>query len=82
MPRYHFNVRDGTAIPDDEGTVLADLKAARHAAIQLAGALLRDNPEGFWTGEDWQMDVTNDVGLILFSLHFMATDAPSVSGSR
>ena len=42
MPRYFFHVQDGKDIPDTEGTVLADHKAARIEAIATSGAMLRD----------------------------------------
>jgi len=77
MPRYYFDVYDGTALPDAEGTELPDLASARNEAVRLAGALLRDSPETFRTGEEWHMDVFDDAGLLQFTLTFFATDAPA-----
>lgn len=42
--------------------------------------MLRDEPESFWIGGEWRMDVTDAQGLILFSLHFTATIAPVLRG--
>ena len=81
MPRFHFNVHDGTNIPDVEGAELPNLDAARREAVKLSGALLRDHADQFWTGEQWTMDVTDERGLILFSLLFVATNAPSTGHS-
>lgn len=78
MPRYHFHVHDGISMPDETGHELADLAAARNEAVTLAGSLLRDDPHTFWRGEEWQMEVCDDTGMILFKLTFFATDAPSV----
>jgi hypothetical protein len=75
VPRFHFNVRDGTNIPDPDGTELPDLKSARKEAVKLAGRLLLDEPDSFWEGSDWHVEVTDDRGVILFRLDFMATDA-------
>jgi hypothetical protein len=75
VPRFHFNVRDGTNIPDPKGTELADIRAARTEAVKLAGRLLLDEPDTFWEGSDWHVEVTDDRGVILFRLDFMATDA-------
>ena len=79
MPHYFFDVRDGTYMPDREGTELAGLAAARVAAVELAGALLKDNPAKFWDGDDWRIEVKDDGNVILFVLHFSATDSAAVS---
>ncbi|HEX4693142.1 DUF6894 family protein [Sphingomonas sp.] len=76
MPRYHFNIHDGTDVPDLEGVKLADLAAARIHATRYASDLLRDQQATFWNGNEWRMSVTDEHGLILFSLTFLATDAP------
>jgi len=75
MPRYFFEVHDGTFFPDSEGTELADLPAARIAAVELAGGLLRDGAEAFWRGHNWRVDVKDRSGAVLFALHFHATQA-------
>jgi hypothetical protein len=74
MPRYFFHVIDGRDIIDNEGSELADLKEARVEAIQLAGAILRDEGDKFWKGEEWHMNVTDASGLSLLKLHFSAVD--------
>ena len=79
MPVYHFNVKDGSEIPDPDGTELPDLHTARKEAVKLAGRLLLDDPETFWEGSEWHVEVTDDSGLLLFRLDFMATEAPVVS---
>jgi hypothetical protein len=78
VPRYHFNVHDGVSLPDPDGTELATLDAARVEAVRLAGQLLLDSGEEFWSNGDWKVDVTNDRGLILFTLMFSAFDAPCI----
>jgi hypothetical protein len=45
--------------------------------VQYAGELMRDQPEAFWGGAIWTMTVTDDAGLTLFVLTFMASIAPS-----
>lgn len=74
MPRYFFNVIDGRSIIDTEGSELADLKEARVEAIQLAGAILRDEGDTFWNGEVWHMNVTDAAGQSVLKLHFSAQD--------
>jgi len=76
MPRFHFNVQDGASSPDEEGTDLPDLEAARMSATALAGELLKDNARAFWQCPEWQLTVTDDRGLALFTVHVLASDAP------
>ena len=77
MPLYHFNVEDGAAYPDVEGTECADLEAARAEAILRSGALLRDHSSSFWGGHGWKLIVTDDAGMIMFTLHFLAVSSPA-----
>jgi hypothetical protein len=77
MPRYHFNVQDGMQYPDTQGTALPNLEAARMEAVERIGALLRDNAESFWNGEKWNMTVTDENRMVMFTLHFLATNSPA-----
>ena len=76
MPQFHFNVRDGSDLPDRDGTELPDLRTARREAVKLAGRLLLDEPDTFWEGSDWRVEVTDAEGLTLFWLDFTGADAP------
>jgi hypothetical protein len=54
MPRYFFNVRDGSDLPDTEGSELPDLRAAQIEAIRTSGEMLHGIKGGadFWSGDD------------------------------
>ena len=44
MPRYFFHIRDGEElIPDDEGSNLADLPAARKEAAQTVREIIAES---------------------------------------
>lgn len=73
MPRYFFHVADGDDFPDLQGTVLENDAAARMEAVRFSGHLLSDNPERFWSGQEWKMRVTDDSDLTLFELMFAVT---------
>lgn len=64
--RFHFQVPTDTYVLVTEAAELADLDAARVEAAARVGTLLRDHAALIWTDEEWQMDVTDDRGLILF----------------
>ena len=62
MPRYFFNVHDGRDMPDETGTVVPDIKAARSQAVITAGERLRDLDGEFWGAPEWRMEVKNEHG--------------------
>jgi hypothetical protein len=76
MPRYHFNVLDAWSIPDEVGTELPSLMAARIEAVRLSAGLLANAAETFWDAGEWRLVVTDPDGLILFDLLLFATEAP------
>ena len=77
MPLYHFNIEDGAAYPDVEGTEYPDLEAARTEAVRRSGALLRDNSRSFWGGNGWKLIVTDAAGMVMFTLYFLAVSSPA-----
>lgn len=75
MPIYYFNLRNTDTIKDVDGTELADDKAARAHAMNVARELM------FRTGgilerdwSDWSMAVHNEAGEELFSFPFSAVE--------
>ncbi|MBP0492053.1 DUF6894 family protein [Pararoseomonas indoligenes] len=82
MPRYFFHVRDGQSLPDRTGKELPNISAAKQQAVHLAGGLLKADNGAFWSGEEWQMEVVDEAGLVLFTLDFLATESPAVRAGR
>lgn len=82
MPRYFFHVEDGAVHADEEGMELSGLEAAREHAVCYFAELLRDAPKAFWNHDDWIMRVTDQTGLIFFTLHFTATHSAAGGGGR
>jgi len=78
MPRYVFNVHDGQGHREGEAMTLPDLPAARLEALRFSGEVLRTSEPSLWEGEDWRLEVTDQMGLILFTLYVMAVEAPAV----
>lgn len=79
MPRYFFATADGTREPDDVGTELPNLATARVEAIKYAGEVLSDHPEIIWDGEDFRVEVSDEDGLMLFTVITMAMSSPSTA---
>jgi hypothetical protein len=74
---YHFNLHDGPALSGSDETELPNLPAARKEALRFVGSLLIDEPDAFWASDEWVLEVTDERGLVLFSLCLLANDAPA-----
>ena len=77
MPKYFFQQTGGPTALDAEGFDLPDLVAARRMAVRTACAMIAQAVEDFCATGEWQMTVTDETGLVLFSLTFFASDAPA-----
>jgi hypothetical protein len=82
MPIFHFHTEDGVRISDTEGTDLADVEAAKDAAVQILAETLRNNSRLFWAHEGFSIIVTDDQALTLFSLNVSATMSAALGGGR
>ncbi|MBC9032148.1 hypothetical protein IAG41_07075 [Sphingomonas sp. JC676] len=79
MPRYFFDIVDGEDLPDAQGSMHADLAAARVEAVRYAAEVLKEMPERFWNCEQWTMSVYDYNRLPLFTLKFLAEDLGRIS---
>lgn len=77
MARYFFNTVDGGQEGDAHGVELADHAAARKHAIVFAGQVMHGEPAVLWDGRDFEVEVKNDQGLLLFTITAYATNAPA-----
>jgi len=82
VERYFFHIDYGEFSRDSEGTSLPNLRAARGAAVQLLGEILRDAGDEFWAKPDLIVTVTDSTDLTLWTLPVSGDDAPSVSRNR
>ena len=78
MPRYFFNVDDQL---DKEGLDFDSLSDAKCEAVRFAGRLICDSASEFWDAADFSLTVTNDKGLILFTLRLIGIEAPAIRKS-
>ena len=81
MPRFFFNLNDGCDTPDQEGTELANWEQAQREALAVAGAVISDNARLSKLCTEWSMEVTNEVGLLLFRLGFYMSASPVLTAS-
>ena len=55
--------------------------AAKCQAVIYAGDMLRDVAEHFWDTADFELTVTDEKGLILFTVRVLGTEAPAIRAS-
>ena len=80
--RFHFQVRTESHVMTTEFADLADTEQARIEAARRIGKLLNDHAHKLWVDEDWQMDVTDDTGLILFVINVHAMKSSATTNMR
>ncbi len=81
MAFYNFEVRTPSHVMSTEGAELADTSAARVEAARRIGELLTNHAGQLWEDQDWQMDVTDDNGLILYVVHVTAMKTPATQNT-
>lgn len=79
MPFFNFEVRTESHVMLTEGAELADKDAARNEAARRIGELLTDHASRLWVDENWQIDVTDERGLILYVIHVSALKTAATS---
>jgi len=79
MPLYFFDISGGELIVDDVGSELPNLAAARNEAIRYSAEVLSTASERFWNCEMWTMLVQDERRRLLFTLKFLAQNAPSMT---
>jgi hypothetical protein len=77
MPRFFFNIDDGTSLIDHQGTELPDLAAVRREAVHTSAKMLKDSAD-YWDGTEWRMEVLNEGRELVLRLNFTATAHPAV----
>lgn len=76
MPRYFFHSVDGGRERDRDGVELPDDVAAQGMAVAFLGEFLKDDPHQLWEQGTLRVEVTNEVGVLLWTLVTLTIDAP------
>jgi hypothetical protein len=67
-PRRHLHTQDSEKRQDRQAPKPSDIEKARKEAVRVANERLRDlNPES-WQAGNWKVTVTDETGLILFTI--------------
>lgn len=82
MPRFFFHVRKDGRLPDSSGVDLPGLEEARIETARCLAHELKDFPRELWTDEEWSIDVKDEHGLVLLTIHSAAFESAAVRQSR
>ena len=84
MARYYFHTNNPheRTVQDEEGMDFASIYEAKCQAVRYAGEVLCDAAEHFWDSADFELTVTDEKGLILFTMRIVGTEAPAVRSRR
>jgi hypothetical protein len=81
MARYGINIRTTSHIADSVEVNTESLTDLRLEMAKFVGELLKDHAALIWTDQDWQIDVTDDAGLILYAISITALNTAATIGS-
>ena len=82
MARFYYVVRTDTHVLLSDSVDLPSLERARLEASRRVGDLLKTHSEAIWADKEWQMDVTDEVGLILFVICISAMKSAATQSSK
>ncbi|UUL83802.1 DUF6894 family protein [Sphingomonas qomolangmaensis] len=69
MPKYNIETRNASHVWDTFSIELPDHTAARGEAAKFVGNLLQEHADKIWIDQEWQIDVTDEAGLILYVMN-------------
>ena len=69
VPRYVLKILKQGHEPDQIDIDLPNIGAARVEAVRMMGEDMRDYPDVFLIDEEWQIAVSDDRGLVLFTVY-------------
>ena len=82
MHRYFFHLQAADLWPDEEGTELEDIGAAKCLAVQYIAEHLCHKPQHFWDAETYEVRVTDENDLTLLVVSLVATLSPAVPSGQ
>ena len=82
VPRYNIELRSVSHVATTLEVQRDDLKGLRVEVARFVGELLKDHAEQVWTDQDWQVEATDESGLILFTMNVFASDTAATMPRR
>ena len=76
MPRYSINIWTDSQIAASAPVEKDDLTALQVEMARFVGEQLKDHAALIWQNQDWQIEVTDESGLIIYVLRVSASVMP------
>jgi hypothetical protein len=80
MPNYFFRIRKDDQTVGYVGVNLANIEAARKEAAGLIAEEPKLKPGRLWGDPGWKVQVTDERGLILFTIFSSAVESSAARG--
>ncbi|MCW6506617.1 DUF6894 family protein [Lichenifustis flavocetrariae] len=80
MPRYFFNLCKDGRPPDLAGAELQDLAHARREASRQMAEEMKAQTDQFLQDEEWRIEISDETGLILFTVFGTAVESAAGRG--
>ncbi len=82
MARYNIELRNITHVRETLAVEADDLTALRVEVARFVGELLKEHATQIWSDQDWQVEATDENGLILFTMSIFASDTAATMPRR
>ena len=82
VTQYRIELRSNSHVATTLKVDREDLTALRVEVARFVGELLKDHAAQIWTDEDWQVEATDEKGLILFTMNIFASDTAATMMPR
>ena len=82
VPRFHIELRSTSHVATTLEIDRDDLAGLRVEVARFIGELLKDHAAQIWKDEDWQVEATDEKGLILFTMNVFASDTAATMMPR
>lgn len=82
VPHFHIELRSTSHVTTTVETEQDNLRALRVEVAQFVGELLKDHAAQIWADEDWEVEATDENGLILFTMNIFASDTAATMMPR
>jgi hypothetical protein len=82
VPRFNIELRSTSHVAATVAIERDDLTGVRIEVARFVGELLKDHADQIWKDEDWQIEATDENGLILFTMNVFASDTAATMMPR
>ncbi|GAA3254414.1 DUF6894 family protein [Sphingomonas yabuuchiae] len=80
--RFYFSVSGEARAPDQLSFDFESMDRAKVEAACFLADLIRSEPMDIWQTDELSVEATDEVGLVMFTITVLASDAPALAVRR